>query len=178
MKVPNGFAITALAYSAFIKANNLEGQIRDLLGGLDTQDSQSLRKRGSLIRQSILEATLPEELQKEILASYQKLASETSDQIGVAVRSSATAEDLPDASFAGQQETYLNVRGDTALLESVSDVSRLSLLIGRSPTAMTNPLILSRSLFPLVFSGWFALTWLRRASCSRSIPRLASGTWW
>ena len=118
VKVPNGFAITALAYSAFIKANNLEGRIRDLLGGLDTQDSQSLRKRGSLIRQSILEATLPEELQKEILASYQKLASETSDQIGVAVRSSATAEDLPDASFAGQQETYLNVRGDTALLES------------------------------------------------------------
>ena len=118
VKVPNGFAITADAYFFLIQKNGLVSTIRSLLSGLDTQDNQLLRERGNLIRQSILDAKIPQELEEAILDAYRKLGDGRLGLLDVAVRSSATAEDLPDASFAGQQETYLNVQGEIALLDA------------------------------------------------------------
>jgi pyruvate,water dikinase len=117
IKVPNGFAITAEAYWDLLRRTKLDQRIKEILAGLDTQDSANLRQRGNAIRRELTEASLPDDLQREILAAYHKLC-EGAEPVDVAVRSSATAEDLPDASFAGQQETYLNVQGDAALLES------------------------------------------------------------
>ena len=118
VRIPNGFAITADAYFHLIEVNGLEGRIRELLQGVDTQNNELLRERGRLIRHAILEAKVPQALEDAILAAYRKLGEGQSGLLDVAVRSSATAEDLPDASFAGQQETYLNVQGEQALLES------------------------------------------------------------
>jgi pyruvate,water dikinase len=92
--------------------------LQEILRGLDTRDIEDLRRRGARARNAILETDLPADLQKAILAAYEQLSDGPSQPLDVAVRSSATAEDLPDASFAGQQETYLNVRGNPALLES------------------------------------------------------------
>jgi pyruvate,water dikinase len=118
IKVPNGFAITADAYWDLLRRDELGQRIKEILAGLETQDSANLRQRGSAIRRELTGAALPEELQREILTAYRELCDGASEPVDVAVRSSATAEDLPDASFAGQQETYLNVQGDAALLES------------------------------------------------------------
>ncbi len=118
VRVPNGFAITADAYRAFLKENNLDSIIADDLKGLNTKDIKNLREKGQKIRHAIIEATLPLELKDAITTAYHQLCEGRKDSPDVAVRSSATAEDLPDASFAGQQDTFLNVRGDTALLES------------------------------------------------------------
>jgi pyruvate,water dikinase len=117
VKVPNGFAITAEAYRHFLEANALTGRIRDELERLDVSDVTRLAAAGGRIRSWMREAVLPADLAEEIAAAYRGLASEYGPDPDVAVRSSATAEDLPDASFAGQQETYLNVRGLEALLE-------------------------------------------------------------
>lgn len=118
VRVPNGFAITADAYFHLLTANKLDKTIQDLLAGLDTQDTESLRDRGKKIRQCFLDATIPDEIRLEILQAYHELGKAIDAPMDVAVRSSATAEDLPDASFAGQQETYLNVQGDQALLDA------------------------------------------------------------
>ena len=118
IKVPNGFAVTAEAYWDLLQRDNLGQRIKKLLDGLETQDSANLRQRGNAIRGEITNASLPDDIQSEILAAYHELCVGSSELVDVAVRSSATAEDLPDASFAGQQETYLNVQGDAALLES------------------------------------------------------------
>lgn len=119
VKVPNGFAINAAGYRYFIERSGLSGRIRQLLESLDTRDIEKLRFAGSQIRHSILAAELPEDLKGEILAAYRELSGSAGNELAdVAVRSSATAEDLPDASFAGQQETYLNVQGNEALLHS------------------------------------------------------------
>ncbi len=118
IRVPNGFAITADAYRAFIEANNLDVIINDHLKGLDTKNITDLRSKGQKVRHAILDASLPSELKDAITSSYHTLCEGRADATDVAVRSSATAEDLPDASFAGQQDTFLNVRGDSALLES------------------------------------------------------------
>jgi pyruvate,water dikinase len=117
VKVPNGFAVTAEAYRYFLSANRLEARIGDALARLDVRDVTRLAATGAQIRGWLREATLPADLVEEIGSAYQGLASEYGPEPDVAVRSSATAEDLPDASFAGQQETYLNVRGLDALLE-------------------------------------------------------------
>ncbi|PQO25632.1 phosphoenolpyruvate synthase [Blastopirellula marina] len=114
--VPNGFAITADAYRLFLHASRLDRRIEQILSDLDTSDIENLRDRGSQIRHAILSAPFPHNLEKEICDAYDKLCQ--SQAPDVAVRSSATAEDLPDASFAGQQETYLNVRGHGQLLDS------------------------------------------------------------
>src|SRR5262245_11433957 len=111
VKVPNGFAITAEAYRYFLREAKLDERIRSLLSGLDTRDLESLRQRGSQIRQAILAAEFPPDLEAAILTAYATLQGGAAEPADVAVRSSATAEDLPDASFAGQQETYLNVQG-------------------------------------------------------------------
>jgi pyruvate, water dikinase len=129
VNVPNGFAVTAEAYRYFLRETGVDEQIRDILAGLDTGDMENLRSRGSRVRHAIMDAELPSDLREEIVAAYALLSGD--DPADVAVRSSATAEDLPDASFAGQQETYLNVQGASALLEACRR-SFASLFTGRA----------------------------------------------
>jgi pyruvate, water dikinase len=118
IKVPNGFAITAEAYWYLLQEGEIEPRIKEILAGLDTRDAANLAQRGSAIRHAIMAASLPPDLQHAIVSAYRELSKGADGPLDVAVRSSATAEDLPDASFAGQQETYLNVQGEAALLES------------------------------------------------------------
>jgi pyruvate,water dikinase len=117
MKVPNGFALTADVYWDFIKENNLDKKIKDTLKGLDKKNVHDLAVVGSKIRKMILDSKFPKQIEKEIIIAYKELCKSSKKvNLDVAVRSSATAEDLPDASFAGQQETYLNIRGEKELL--------------------------------------------------------------
>ncbi|MBU0766496.1 phosphoenolpyruvate synthase [Patescibacteria group bacterium] len=119
VKVPNGFAITSYAYFHFIRESGLMKDIRKTLKNVDTHDVVDLSHRGKAIRNLILNAPFPEDLEKEIINAYKEFCKlEKISNVDTAIRSSATAEDLPDASFAGQQETYLNVRGDKAILTS------------------------------------------------------------
>ena len=118
VKIPNGFAVTAYAYDYFLEKAGIKNKIKSILKGLDTSSIQNLTERGRGARETILQAELPEELKKEIINDYKKLCRQYGQNTDVAVRSSATAEDLPDASFAGQQETYLNIRGDRALIDA------------------------------------------------------------
>ena len=118
VKVPNGFAITADAYREFLRVTKLDRAIEEILQSLNTQDLANLRQRGRQVREAVLAASLPAYLQQAISEAYVRLSSGGHDLVDVAVRSSATAEDLPDASFAGQQETYLNVQGPQALLDA------------------------------------------------------------
>ncbi|MDE1977019.1 MAG: phosphoenolpyruvate synthase, partial [Elusimicrobia bacterium] len=118
VRVPNGFAVTAHAYRAFLAHGRLDAVIEKHLRGLNLGDTDDLERRGRAVREAVLAAELPKELAAEIGRAYAELSAGP-EPIDVAVRSSATAEDLPDASFAGQQETYLNVRGRAALLDSV-----------------------------------------------------------
>ncbi len=117
--VPSGFAITAEGYRHFVEEAGLDRQIRDILQGLDTRDMQGLSSRGAQVRKVITSAPLPKDLEQEIIESYSSMEQEYGVEVDVAVRSSATAEDLPDASFAGQQETYLNVTGAKDLLQKI-----------------------------------------------------------
>lgn len=119
VKVPNGFAITAEAYRYFLRESGTDRQIAEILRDLDTRDIENLRSSAMHVRQSIMGARLPEDLEFAIIDAYEQLRGSDVHPPDVAVRSSATAEDLPDASFAGQQETYLNVQGCRALLETV-----------------------------------------------------------
>jgi len=119
INVPDGFAVTAEAYKYFIQKNQLDDKIREALKGLNTHDVLDLQRRGRIVRNLILNAQMPKELEEEIRKAYRILEDEYGKNLDVAVRSSATAEDLPDASFAGQQETYLNVRGEDAVVEHV-----------------------------------------------------------
>jgi len=118
VKVPNGFAITAEAYRYFLRETGVDRQIQQILDGLDTSDLESLRVRASQVRHAILAVEFPEDLEHEIAQAYEDLRAGDVEPVDVAVRSSATAEDLPNASFAGQQETYLNVEGTRALAET------------------------------------------------------------
>jgi pyruvate,water dikinase len=118
VNLANGFAITAEAFRYFLQTTDFDVKIRDLLAGLDAQDSRNLQQRGRQVRHAILAAELPQDLQTAIVEAYDRLGEGSAEPLDVAVRSSATAEDLPDASFAGQQETYLNVQGHAALLET------------------------------------------------------------
>jgi pyruvate,water dikinase len=118
VKVPDGFAVTAEGFRHFIREAKLEEFIRTTLDGLDTRDMANLSQRGSAVREAIRSASLPADLQEQIAAAYRQLQGTSEVPLDVAVRSSATAEDLPDASFAGQQETYLNVQGVPALLDT------------------------------------------------------------
>ncbi len=123
IKVPNGFATTADAYWLYLKHNGLKEEIEKTLSGLDTGDVEALASCGNYLRHKLAHAEMPPELEKEIEAAYTQLMEEYAEKpLAVAVRSSATAEDLPDASFAGQQETYLNVRGASHVIETVKRV--------------------------------------------------------
>ena len=120
IRVPNGFAITAYAYRYFLEKTGLKDRIKQALDGLDTHNLRDLQKRGQAVRSLILKTKMPPELEKVALEAYQKLSQSAGvKNLDVAVRSSATAEDLPDASFAGQQETYLNVVGEKELQQSI-----------------------------------------------------------
>ena len=121
VNVPPGFAITAEAYKYVIKKAGISQKIKDTLAGLDTHDMKNLAKRGEKIRNSIANFPCPKELEEEIGICYRKMEERFGKNVDVAVRSSATAEDLPTASFAGQQTSYLNVRGEDDLLEKVMD---------------------------------------------------------
>jgi pyruvate,water dikinase len=119
VRVPNGFSVTAEAYRFFLSETGVGGALQEILGSVDTGNLESLRQCGSRARAAILEASMPEPLSRAILAAYKKLQGNAASDPAVAVRSSATAEDLPDASFAGQQETYLNIQGPEPLLKAV-----------------------------------------------------------
>ena len=116
IKVPGGFATTADAYRAYLAANELDARINDVIGRW--QDHKiTLHDAGAQVRAMMLQGDFPDDIRDDILASYRELSRRAGTKdLPVAVRSSATAEDLPDASFAGQQETYLNVRGEMAVL--------------------------------------------------------------
>jgi pyruvate,water dikinase len=146
IKIPNGFAITAYAYQYFIKENKLDKKIKKTLTGLDTHNLKDLAKRGEKTRKIILAAKIPKDLEKEIIKAYKELSSlyeKGSRNIDVAVRSSATAEDLPNASFAGQQESYLNT---------------LFLQIGRFLTARKKSSVILKCLFQSACKKWSVRT--------------------
>ena len=116
--IPNGFAVTAKAYRHLLESSGALDRIRDILEGLDTHDMDNLMERGSRIRSVIRALEFTPELRAAVTEAYRKLEEEYGKNVDVAVRSSATAEDLPDASFAGQQESYLNIRGLEDLLDA------------------------------------------------------------
>ncbi|MEI6479467.1 MAG: phosphoenolpyruvate synthase [bacterium] len=111
VNIPDGFALTADAYRYFFEQTGLDKQVKEILADLDTHNMRNLQVRGEKVRTAILKAELPKELKDVIAVAYAELSKKYGKNIDVAVRSSATAEDLPGASFAGQQETFLNVRG-------------------------------------------------------------------
>ena len=121
VNVPSGFAITAYAYKYLIEKAGIDVKIREILSDLDTHDVNNIAERGKKIRDLIKNTPVPPELEEEIRKQYRSMEKRYGENTDVAVRSSATAEDLPDASFAGQQETYLNVRGEDELLEKVRE---------------------------------------------------------
>lgn len=116
VNVPTGFATSAKAYRYFIQSAGLEEKLRSLFADLDVEDVNNLQQRGKKARSLILQTPFPSELEQAIAVAYHKLCERYGDDTDVAVRSSATAEDLPDASFAGQQETYLNVHSLPAVV--------------------------------------------------------------
>ncbi len=119
VRIPNGFATTAHAYKHLLRHSGIEKQMRALLEGLDVKNVKQLAERGRKIRELIRRAEFPEDLKEAIFKAYRQLSKEyRASEVDVAVRSSATAEDLPEASFAGQQETYLNIVGEHALLDA------------------------------------------------------------
>jgi|TARA_B100001971_G_scaffold179314_1_gene174721 pyruvate,water dikinase len=118
INIPDGFAVTAYAYRYLLKKTRIKSKIKQILSDLDTHDMYNLAERGKKVRETILQAELPQELKNAITHAYKKLCRKYGPNTDVAVRSSATAEDLPDASFAGQQESYLNIKGEKALLEA------------------------------------------------------------
>jgi pyruvate,water dikinase len=122
IRVPGGFATTAAAFREFIGQDGLDKRIEDRLRSLDTADVKALAAAGKEIRGWILAAPFPQALEKEIRSYYQQLERQAAAEASFAVRSSATAEDLPDASFAGQQETFLNIRGADNVLEAIRHV--------------------------------------------------------
>ncbi|MCD8340211.1 MAG: phosphoenolpyruvate synthase [Burkholderiales bacterium] len=121
IRVPDGFATTAEAYRTFLKEGGLDKKIEDRLANLNVDDVQELAKAGAEIRKWIEDAPFPKQLEEEITEYYKWLKGDQ-EQISVAVRSSATAEDLPDASFAGQQETFLNVVGLDQVFAKMKEV--------------------------------------------------------
>ncbi|WP_390624768.1 phosphoenolpyruvate synthase [Photobacterium swingsii] len=121
VKVPNGYATTSFAFNTFLEADGLNDRIYQLLDKLDVEDVNALKAAGETIRGWVHDAPFPADLEEDIRRCYAELG-EGDEMLSVAVRSSATAEDLPDASFAGQQETFLNVRGIDSVIEAVKHV--------------------------------------------------------
>ncbi len=122
VRVPGGFATTAEAFRGYLKANRLDQRIASRLGPVDVEDVMELAKAGAEIRGWMTAAPLQPELRDAIAAAYAAMVAQTGEEFSVAVRSSATAEDLPDASFAGQQETFLNINGLNNILHAIKEV--------------------------------------------------------
>jgi pyruvate,water dikinase len=122
IRVPGGFATTAQAFREFLSANGLDARIEQRLRSLEPKDVTALAACGAEIRSWILKALFPADFEREVRSYYQDLGNTTSCDVSFAVRSSATAEDLPEASFAGQQETFLNIRGIDNVLEAIRQV--------------------------------------------------------
>lgn len=118
VNIPNGFAITAYAYRYLLEQTWAQEKIKEILSDLNTEDMDNLAERGAKVRRLIKNLEFPDDLRKAIIDSYKKMEEMYGKNIDVAVRSSATAEDLPDASFAGQQETYLNIYGYEEIIEA------------------------------------------------------------
>src|SRR5579884_2393304 len=118
VRVPNGFAVTADAYHYMLDAADAWPALHRALDGLDPGDVADLARRGAAAREAVYGAGLPDDLVAEVLGSYRALQAQYGDDVSLAVRSSATAEDLPTASFAGQHETYLNIQGEANLLDA------------------------------------------------------------
>ena len=118
VRIPDGYAVSAYAYNYYVESSGAKREIEALLKGLDIRNINDLAQRGKKIRSLIRGLVLPKNLEQEILAAYDELSKRYGMEVDTAVRSSATAEDLPDASFAGQQDTYLNVHGHANLLEA------------------------------------------------------------
>ena len=118
IKVPNGFAITADAYREMLAEVDGMAALQAVMAGLVPDDVEDLARRGAKAREIIYGAGLPDELQRQILDAYHQMQQEYGEELSLAVRSSATAEDLPTASFAGQQDTFLNISGDASLLDA------------------------------------------------------------
>ena len=120
IKIPNGFVVTVAAYREFLEYNNLESTISHIINSINHGNIESLRRGGQQVRLLLQNGRFPKEMSEMIIKAYEKLSSDYNQEFtDVAVRSSATAEDLPDASFAGQQETFLNVRGPATLMDAV-----------------------------------------------------------
>lgn len=119
--VPNGFVVSVNAYRSFLEAAHIRGKIEDALHGLDVSDSQALDKAAVKVQNIIIRSDFPKEISDDIINAYFTLSGSQTKHAIVAVRSSATAEDLPGASFAGQQATFLNVRGEANLIEKVKE---------------------------------------------------------
>ncbi|BFI73177.1 phosphoenolpyruvate synthase [Nanoarchaeota archaeon] len=118
--VPPGFVLTSEAYWRFVDYNNIRNKIKEILNSIDINNPSQLRKASSQIQELFIKGQIPEDMKNEILDNYRRLSKIFGDEpIFVAVRSSATAEDLPNASFAGEQATYLNVKGDEKLLDAI-----------------------------------------------------------
>ena len=138
VRVPDGFATTASAFRDFVSQEGLAGRITGLMEGLDTDDVEALARVGKQVRQAIVEQPLQPALEQQVRDAYATL-SEGDEQASFAVRSSATAEDLPDASFAGQQETFLNIRGIDAVLRAMDKADVVLIApsrCGKTPTTM------------------------------------------
>lgn len=122
VNVPGGFATTSTAFWSFIKQTKLDDKINAILTPLDVHDVSALKKAGEEIRQWVIDQPFPSDIEQDIRAAYRTLTERYGEQASYAVRSSATAEDLADASFAGQQETYLNIQGEDAVLQAIRAV--------------------------------------------------------
>ena len=118
VKIPNGFAVTAEAYGDLVRSAGILTEMKTVAAGLSREDLEDFARRGHRLRELVYQAPLPEGLAEEIASAYRTLCAEYGENADVAVRSSATAEDLPTASFAGQQESYLNIRGTAQLLDA------------------------------------------------------------
>ena len=118
VRISNGFAVTAYAYRYLLEKTGAGAKIRQILSTLDTSDIDNLARHGARVRKLIRNLELPDELRDEIVKAYRKLGEQYGNNTDCAVRSSATAEDLPDASFAGQQETYLNIAGEEDIIDA------------------------------------------------------------
>ncbi len=120
INIPDGFVVTVAAYREFLRYNDLESTIRYIINSIDYENIESLRRAGQQVRLLLKNGRFPKDMSELIIKAYEKLSSQYNQEFtDVAVRSSATAEDLPDASFAGQQETFLNVRGPASLMDAV-----------------------------------------------------------
>ena len=154
VNIPNGFAITAYAYRYLLKETWADKKIKEILSDLDTSDLDNLAQRWARVRSLIKSLEFPEDLTKAIIESYKKMEKIYWKNVDVAVRSSATAEDLPDASFAGQQDTYLNILDMNQLSMHVKDVLHHYLQIEPFHIDKINTLIIFLLHFQLLCKKW------------------------